>query len=353
MDDEKEAIRERAMGLGFAAVGFAGAETDGETADALARFLSLGRHGDMRWLARTAARRGAPKALWPAAESVVVAAANYGPANDPLAAPADRGRGAVSVYAHGDDYHDLVKKRLKRLARWMAETYGCQVKVFVDTAPVMEKPLAERAGVGWQGKHTNLVSRAFGSWLFLGEVFTTLPIPPDRPEADHCGSCDRCLRACPTGALPEPYRIDPLRCISYLTVEHEGDIAPELMARMGSRVYGCDDCLAVCPWNKFAPPSAEPAFRPRPELASPNLADLALLDDAGFRRLFRKSAVKRTGRDRFVRNVAVAVGNSGDAGLLPVARRLAGDASPLVRAAAAWAVRRLVEVESGPPAARA
>lgn len=337
----KEAIRAKARELGFDSAGFTGAETDGRTERALAGFLKQGLAGDMEWLARTAGRRGSPKALWPEAESVVVVAVNYGPEGDPLAPLASPGQGAVSVYAKGDDYHDAVKKHLKRLARWMAETYACEVKVFVDTAPVMEKPLAERAGLGWQGKHTNLVSTSFGSWLFLGEIFTTLALPPDRPEADHCGSCDRCREACPTGALPEPYRIDPRRCISYLTVEHKREIAPELMEKMGNRVYGCDDCLAVCPWNKFASPAREPAFRPRPELAAPRLAELALLDDAGFRRLFRKSAVKRTGRDRFVRNVLIAVGNSGDPVLAPVARRLADDPSPLVRGAAAWALGRL------------
>jgi epoxyqueuosine reductase len=297
----------------------------------------------MAWMADTAERRRAPRALWPEAESIVVLGASYAPADDPLAPLARRDRGTVSVYARGRDYHDVLKKRLKVLGRWMVETHACEVKVFVDTAPVMEKPLAQRAGIGWQGKHTNLVSRAFGSWLFLAEVFTTLALPPDPPEVDHCGSCDRCRRACPTDALPEPYRIDPGRCISYLTIEHKGAIDPALMGRMGNRVYGCDDCLAVCPWNKFAAPAAEAAFLPRAELAGPRLADLADLDDAAFRQVFAGSPIKRTGRDRFVRNVLIAIGNGAGPALAGSARARLGDPSPLVRGAAAWALARLAD----------
>ncbi len=340
-DDLKKIIREQAHGLGFDAVGFADAEADPRDARALSRFLADGRQGDMAWLNNEDGRRGDPKALMPEAKTVIVLGANYGPREDPLAALSRADRGAISVYAQGHDYHHVLKKKCKQLGRWIVDNHGAGIKVFVDTAPVMEKPLAARAGVGWQGKHTNLLNRDFGSWLFLAEVFTTLELPPDAPATDHCGSCDRCLRACPTDALPEPYRIDPRLCISYLTIEHKGDIAPELMARMGNRIYGCDDCLAVCPWNKFGRPSADNAFLPRFELTAPRLADLAALDDAGFRELFAGSPVKRTGRDRFVRNVLVAIGNSGDQGLLPAARMLIDDPSELVAHAARWATERL------------
>ncbi len=339
--DIKEAIRAKALALGFDVAGFCSAETDDRDARHLASYLAQGRHGDMDWMERNADRRAAPTVLWPEARSIVVLGLNYGPRGDPLA-PHDRPtRGAISVYAQGRDYHDIVKRRLKALGRWMAETYGCPVKVFVDTAPVMEKPLAARAGLGWQGKHTNLLSRDFGSWLFLGEVFTGLDLPPDAPAVDHCAACDLCRQACPTEALPQPYRIDPSRCVSYLTIEHKGDIAPELAERMGNRIYGCDDCLAVCPWNKFAQPSDEPAFLPRVELAQPRLADLARLDDAAFRETFSASPIKRTGRDRFVRNVLIAMGNSADPSLAAVARDLLDDPSPLVRKAAEWAVEKL------------
>ena len=340
-DDLKKIIREQAHGLGFDAVGFADAEADPKDAQALSRFLADGRQGDMGWLNNDDGRRGDPKALMPEAKTVIVLGANYGPREDPLAVLSRSDRGAISVYAQGRDYHDVLKKKCKQLGRWIADNHGGAIKVFVDTAPVMEKPLAARAGIGWQGKHTNLLSRDFGSWLFLAEVFTTLDLSPDAPATDHCGSCDRCLRACPTDALAEPYRIDPRQCISYLTIEHKGTIAPELMARMGNRIYGCDDCLAVCPWNKFGRPSAEEAFHPRFELTAPRLADLVALDDAGFRELFAGSPVKRTGRDRFVRTVLVAIGNSGDQGLLPAARALIDDPSELVAQAARWAVERL------------
>jgi epoxyqueuosine reductase len=340
--DIREAIRAKAIELGFAAAGFCRAEGAAEDAAHLAGYLGAGRHGDMDWMARTPDRRADPRTLWPEARSVVVLGINYGPRVDPAAAPERPERGRISVYAQGRDYHDLVKKRLKVLARWMAETYAAEVKVFVDTAPVMEKPLAMRAGIGWQGKHTNLLSRDFGSWLFLGEVFTTLELPPDPPAVDHCGSCNLCREACPTDALPEPYRIDPTRCISYLTIEHKGDIAPELAARMGNRIYGCDACLAACPWNKFAPAADEPAFLPSIHLTEPRLEDLASLDDGSFRECFSGSPIKRTGRDRFVRNVLTAIGNSGQQRLAAAARKLADDPSPLVRHAATWALERLV-----------
>jgi epoxyqueuosine reductase len=337
----KQQIRDSALALGFDAVGFARAELGGEARDRLAAFVAQGLHGDMGWMADTAARRGDPLVLWPAARSVVVVGANYGPAVDPLAALERRDRGAISVYAQGRDYHDLVKKRLKALARWMHEALGAGVKVFVDTAPVMEKPLGQAAAVGWQGKHTNLVSREFGSWLFLGEVFTTLDLEADASESDHCGACRRCLDVCPTGAFPAPYRLDARRCISYLTIEHKGHIPREFRAAMGNRIYGCDDCLAVCPWNKFARRTHDAELLPRAELSAPRLADLARLDDAAFRQVFSGSPVKRVGRDRFVRNVLIAVGNSGEAALAAVAEELLDDPSPLVRAMAVWALARL------------
>ena len=337
----EDSIRKKALELGFDAAGFCAAQASEADKQSLAAFLRRGLHGDMDWMAATAGRRADPRVLWAEARSVVVLGANYGPRGDPLEALERRDRGAVSVYARGRDYHLVLRKRLKALARWMAETHACGVKVFVDTAPVMEKPLAARAGLGWQGKHTNLLSRAFGSWLFLGEVFTTLELAPDAPATDHCGTCNRCRDVCPTDALPAPYRIDARRCISYLTIEHKGHIAPQFRVPIGNRIYGCDDCLAVCPWNKFAVPTGEDSFLPRAELTAPRLADLARLDDAAFRRLFAGSPIKRTGRDRFVRNVLIAIGNSGDPALADVARERLGDASPLVRAMAVWALSRL------------
>jgi epoxyqueuosine reductase len=334
-------IRERALALGFDAVGFAAADLGGRARDHLAQYLALGYHGDMGWLDSRAAERGRPKELWPEARSVVVLGLTYGPAGDPLAPLRRRGRGTISVYAQGRDYHDLVKKKLKALARFMSERFGCALKVFVDTAPVMEKPLAQSAGLGWQGKHTNRVSREFGSWLFLGEIYTDLELAPDSEEADFCGSCQRCLEVCPTKAFPAPYRLDARRCISYLTIEHKGHIAPEFRQAMGNRIYGCDDCLAVCPWNKFARRTKEAELLPRAELTAPRLADLAALDDGAFRRLFTGSPIKRTGRDRFVRNVLIAIGNSGLPELAKVARSRLDDSSPLVRAMAIWALARL------------
>jgi epoxyqueuosine reductase len=280
--------------------------------------------------------------LWSEVRSVVMLGVNYGPHGDPLAALAQRDKGAISAYAQGDDYHDVIKRRLKELAHWLVVTAGGDVKVFVDTATVMEKPLAAAAGIGWQGKHTNLVSRRFGSWLFLGAIFTTLDLPPDEPETDHCGSCRACLEICPTAAFPAPYQLDARRCISYLTIEHKGPIPRDLRPAMGNRIYGCDDCLAACPWNKFALAGREAKLAARAELQSPALADLADLDDAGFRALFAKTAIKRTGRDRFLRNVMIAIGNSGDARLAGKAQERLDDSSSLVRGAAVWALARLL-----------
>ncbi len=313
----------------------------------LARFLAEGAHGDMDWMATTAERRGDPRALMREARSVIMLGLNYGSGRDPLAILRQRERGAISVYAQGDDYHDIIKPKLKALARWLLAQAGGDVqvpnsvKVFVDTAALMEKPLAVEAGLGWQGKHTNLVSRQYGSWLFLGAILTTIELPPDEPEADHCGSCRACLDICPTAAFPAPYRLDARRCISYLTIEHKGPIPRELRGAMGNRIYGCDDCLAVCPWNKFAQAGREAKLAAREALGAPQLAELARLDDAAFRALFAKSPVKRTGRDRFVRNVLIAIGNSGDRALAREAERLLGDASPLVRGAAVWALGQL------------
>ncbi len=308
----------------------------------LERFLADGAHGDMVWMETTAERRGNPSALWPDVRSVIMLGMNYGPDRDPLAILQQRDRAAISTYAKGDDYHELIKKRLKDVARWLVANAGGEVKVFVDTAAVMEKPLAASAGLGWQGKHTNLVSRDYGSWLFLGSIFTTLDLPPDTATADSCGSCHACIDICPTAAFPEPYRLDARRCISYLTIEHQGPISRELRPLMGNRIFGCDDCLAVCPWNKFAEQGREAKLSAREALHAPKLSELARLDDAQFRAMFAKTSVKRTGRERFVRNVLIAIGNSGDASLAGDAERLLDDASPLVRGAAVWALSRLL-----------
>ena len=308
----------------------------------LREFLDAERHGQMDWLAERTAWRGDPQALWPEAKSVIMLAENYGPDENPLDLLERRDRGAVSVYARHRDYHDVVKKRLKRLARWLIAAAGeAEVKVFVDTAPVAEKPLGQAAGLGWQGKHTNLVSQDLGSWFFIGSIFTTLELPVDPAEQDHCGSCRRCLDVCPTNAFPAPYKLDARRCISYLTIEHKGPVDPELRPLLGNRIYGCDDCLAVCPWNKFASRAREVKYHSRDDLRAPPLADLARLDNAGFRAMFSGSPIKRIGRDRFVRNVLYAIGNSGDAGLAEVARGLVGDPDPAVSDAARWAVARL------------
>jgi epoxyqueuosine reductase len=307
----------------------------------LLQFLTEGAHGDMHWLQSTAARRGDPHAMWGEARSIIMLGVNYARDGDALAILGCRDHGAISVYAQSNDYHDVLKPRLKQLARWLTDEAGGEAKVFVDTAAVMEKPLAGAAGLGWQGKHTNLVSREFGSWLFLAAIFTTLDLPPDSAGQDHCGNCRACLDICPTGAFPAPYRLDARRCISYLTIEHKGPIPRELREAIGNRIYGCDDCLAVCPWNKFAQAGRDAKLATRPELAAPRLADLVRLDDAAFRKLFARSPVKRTGRDRFVRNVLIAIGNSGNKTLLAGAESLLRDRSPLVRGAAVWALGRL------------
>ncbi|MCV3239304.1 tRNA epoxyqueuosine(34) reductase QueG [Mesorhizobium sp. ZC-5] len=308
----------------------------------LGQFVAEGLHGSMEWLAETASRRGDPKTLWPDVRSVVVLAMNYGPDANPLGILEKRDRGAISVYAQNRDYHDVIKGRLKEIAGKLAARGGADVKVFVDTAPVMEKPLAEAAGIGWQGKHTNLVSREFGSWLFLASIFTTAELTPDMPEDDHCGSCRACLDICPTNAFPAPYRLDARRCISYLTIENKGPIPREFREAIGNRIYGCDDCLAACPWNKFARSASEMKLAPRDDLREPRLAELLALDDSAFRALFSGSPVKRIGRDRFVRNVLIAAGNSGDFSLIGQCRDLAHDLSPLVRGAAVWALYRLM-----------
>lgn len=336
----KARLREAAREHGFDALGVASPHSIPLARERLEHFLSEGAQGDMDWMATTAPRRGDPAVLWPDARSVIMLGMNYGPDTDPLAILRERARGAISVYAQGDDYHEVIKPRLKSLARWLIAQAPCEVKVFVDTAAVMEKPLAEQAGLGWQGKHTNLVSRDFGSWLFLGAIFTTLDLPPDEAGEDNCGSCRACLDVCPTNAFPAPYRLDPRRCISYLTIEHKGPIPLELRPLIGNRIYGCDDCLAVCPWNKFAQEGREAKLAARAALRAPTLADLSRLDDAQFRAMFAKSPVKRIGRDRFIRNVLTAIGNSGDASLRADAERLRGDASELVRDAAEWAVGR-------------
>lgn len=341
MRDPRPAIRERALSLGFDAIGFCRAELGPQARERLAAFLAAGQHGDMGWLADRAEQRCHPVALWPEARSVMVLGLSYAPEEDPLGTLQLRDRGTISVYARNRDYHDVMKGMLKHLAQFVASRFGSAVKVFVDTAPVMEKPLAALAGLGWQGKHTNLVSRSHGSWLLLGEIYTTLEFAADAPHADRCGRCTRCLRVCPTNAFPEPYRLDATRCISYLTIEHEGPIPHELRPQMGNRIYGCDDCLAVCPWNRFARTTQHTKLRARGELTAPHLAALAALDDAGFRAKFSGTAIKRIGRDRFVRNVLIAIGNSRDPALHHAAARLRSDANPVVSEAAVWACRQL------------
>ncbi len=338
-------LEAQARAEGFAALGVCAPDAIPEAAGRLRAFLEAGHHGQMGWLADRADWRGSPLALWPACRSVVMLAEVYTPDHDPLAVLERRDRGAVSVYAQGRDYHDLVKRRLKRLGRWLLAEAGGEIKVFVDTAPVMEKPLAQAAGLGWQGKHTNLLSRRLGNWFFLGAIFTTLELPWDAPEVGHCGTCTACLDICPTRAFPAPYRLDARRCISYLTIEHRGPVDEGLRGLMGNRIYGCDDCLAVCPWNKFAVAARETGHAAR--IGAPPLAELAALDDAGFRARFAGSPVKRIGRDRFVRNVLYAIGNSGDPGLAAAARPLVGDADPAVGDAARWAIARLTAVTGG------
>jgi len=339
--DLKSLLQERARALGLDAVRVTRPDAIPEAAARLAGFIAIGAHGDMDWMMTTAERRGDPRTLWPEARSVIMCAMSYAPAHDPLAVLAHPRRAAISVYAQGRDYHDLLKGRLKQLAGLIGAEANADVKVFVDTAPLMEKPLAASAGIGWQGKHTNLVSRTHGSWLFLGAILTTAAIAPDPPEADHCGSCRLCLDICPTAAFPAPYRLDPRRCIAYLTIEHRGHIPHEFREPMGNRVFGCDDCLAVCPWNKFAAAARETKLHARAETDNPPLAELLALDDRAFRTRFAGTPVKRTGRDRVVRNALIAAGNSGEASLLGAVEHLTDDASPLVRAMAAWASARL------------
>lgn len=335
-------LTRRALALGFDEMRIADAVVPRERQEAYARFIRAGRHGGMAWLARDPQRRATPRGMWPAAESVVVCATNYGPEHDPRPLLERRDRGNISVYARNRDYHQLIKGRLKQLASWLHAQTGDAVKVFVDTAPLLEKPLAQRAGLGWQGKHTNLVSRRHGSWLFMGEILTERRLEPDAAETDRCGACRRCLDVCPTDAFPAPYELDARRCISYLTIEHDGPIPRALRKPIGNRIYGCDDCLAVCPWNKFAHAAAEAKLQARADLEAPRLADLLVLDDAGFRALFSGSPIKRIGRDRFLRNVLIAAGNSADPSLVPhIAARL-GDTDAVVRATAVWALRLLL-----------
>ncbi|WP_095587712.1 tRNA epoxyqueuosine(34) reductase QueG [Actibacterium ureilyticum] len=338
----KDRLVDQARAEGFAACRVTRPDAVPELPARLAEFVAEGRHGQMGWMAERMAWRGDPAALWPAARSVVMLAEPYTPAHDPLALLAQRDRGVISSYALNRDYHDLVKKRLKRVGRWLLEQApGEEIKVFVDTAPVMEKPLAQAAGLGWQGKHTNLLSRELGNWFFLGAIFTTVELEPDSPENEHCGSCTACLDICPTDAFPAPFQLDARRCISYLTIEHAGPVDVALRAKMGNRIYGCDDCLAACPWNKFAVAATELRYAARDDLLAPDLAALAALDDAGFRAKFSGSPIKRIGRNRFVRNVLYAIGNSGDPRFRPVARDLLDDPDPAVADAADWALARL------------
>ncbi|MBA4753278.1 MAG: tRNA epoxyqueuosine(34) reductase QueG [Sphingobium sp.] len=342
MESLETRLKVQAASLGFAACAIAPADVAPQAGKRLGEWLDAGHHGDMLWMEERAGQRGSPRGLWPDVRSVVMLGMSYAPGRDPLALADVPDRARISVYAQGKDYHDVVKKGLKSLARWLVEQQPGALKVFVDTAPVMEKPLAQGAGLGWQGKHSNLVSRQHGSWLFLGAIYTEIALEPDAPEVDHCGSCTACQTACPTDAFPSPYVVDARRCISYLTIEHKGPIPDELREGIGNRIYGCDDCLAVCPWNKFADQAAaNKAFVGRAELAAPAIADLLALDDAAFREIFSGSPIKRIGRNRMVRNAAIAAGNSGDARLLGRLQALAGDDDPVVAEAAAWAIGRL------------
>ncbi|MDA7423670.1 tRNA epoxyqueuosine(34) reductase QueG [Thalassococcus lentus] len=352
-DDLKSRLLKQALDEGFSAARICRPDAVPQVMDRLQAFVRAERHGQMAWMADRMHWRGAPDVLWPEAKSVIMLAENYGPDHDPLDILAKPELGAISIYAQNRDYHDVVKKRLKRLGRWLIDTAqptsgqggaDIQIKVFVDTAPVPEKALAQAAGLGWQGKHTNVVSRELGSWFFLGCIFTTLELEPDAPEVDHCGSCRACLDVCPTDAFPEPYQLDARRCISYLTIEHRGPVDEALRSAMGNHIYGCDDCLAVCPWNKFASQAAEIKYHARPELRAPSLATLAALDDGEFRAMFSGSPIKRIGRDRFVRNVLYAIGNSKEPALAPVAGALLDDADYAVADAARWAVKRLQSV---------
>ncbi len=342
----KPALVARAKEAGFDVIRITRPDATPLASSRLREWLAAGRHGEMGWMEGTEERRGHPGILWPDVKSIVMLAMNYGPDENPLTLLERPDRAAISVYAKNRDYHDLVKSRLKQVARWLAETSGAEVKVFVDTAPVMEKPLAEAAGIGWQGKHTNLVSRDFGSWLFIGSIFTTLELEADESHEDRCGECHRCLDICPTSAFPRPYELDARRCISYLTIENKGAIPREFREAMGNRIYGCDDCLAVCPWNKFASEAREAAFHARDELRAPRLVDLVALDDTAFRALFSGSPIKRVGRDRFIRNVLIAIGNSRDGDFLAAVRERLHDDAPLVRAMAVWALGTIAPDEA-------
>lgn len=339
----KARLADQAMAEGFAKLGICRPDAVPDIAGRLDQFVAAGRHGQMGWMAERMHWRGNPAALWPEARSVIMLAEPYTPEHDPMAVMSQPESGAISVYAQNRDYHDVLKKRLKRLGRWLIDTAGdgTEIKVFVDTAPVMEKPLAAAAGLGWQGKHTNLVARDLGSWFFLGAIFTTVELPVDPPARDHCGACRACLAACPTNAFPAPYQLDARRCISYLTIEYSGPVAEELRPALGNHIYGCDDCLAACPWNKFAVIAREAKYAARDDLISPPLGELAALDDAAFRALFSGSPIKRIGRNRFVRNVLYAIGNSADRALLPAAQALLDDPDPVVADAAQWAISRL------------
>jgi len=342
VDSLKESIKAKAAELGFVACGFARADAAPEAGERLREWIAAGHHGDMGWIEERAEQRASPQGLWPGARSVIALAMSYAPGSDPLALAGETSRGRISVYAQGTDYHKTVKKALKAMGRWLSDEAGCQLKVFVDTAPVMEKPLSAAAGIGWQGKHSNLLSREHGNWLFLGVIYTTLELEPDAPATGHCGSCSRCMTACPTGAIVAPGQVDARKCISYLTIEHAGPIPHAYRAAIGNRIYGCDDCLSVCPWNRFAEQAqANIAFAPRAELAAPALADLLALDDASFREMFSGSPIKRIGVARMIRNCLIAAGNSGDVGLRPAVERHAGSEDPVVADAAAWALARL------------
>ena len=338
------ALRAEALALGFADVGITAADAVPQAGERLRAWLDDGCHGDMIWMAARADERASPQGLWPEVKSVIMLGTSYAPPLDPLRLSGVGDTGVISVYAWNRDYHDLIKKRLKALARWLVAAEPSGVKVFVDTAPVMEKPLAAAAGLGWQGKHTNLVSRKHGSWLFLGAIYTTLELEADSAHADRCGSCTRCQTACPTQAFPSPYRLDARRCLAYLTIEHAGPIPAEFRQPMANRIYGCDDCLSVCPWNRFAKATEEPAFLPRAELTAPKLAELLALDDATFRALFSGSAIKRIGVNRFIRNCLYAAGNSGAAALIPHVAAHLGSDDPVVAEAAAWARDQLEAV---------
>lgn len=340
----KQAIIDQAQAEGFSLCRFTDPDSIPHVPDKLSDFIDAGYHGQMSWMADRQTWRANPRALWPDAQTIIMLGESYAPEHDPTDILKHPEKGAISVYAQNRDYHDLVKKRLKRLARWLIAHSGGEVKVFVDTAPVSEKPLGQAAGLGWQGKHTNLVSRDLGNWFFIGSVFTTLCIEPDVAEVDHCGSCRSCITACPTDAFPAPYRLDARRCISYLTIEHSGPVDVDLRGLMGNRIYGCDDCLAACPWNKFAKEASDIRYHARSDLMAPNLGELAMLDDAAFRAKFSGSPIKRIGRNRFVRNVLYAIGNSQRPDLLSVAHDLVDDPDPTVSDAASWAVQQLSQM---------